>query len=121
MIRIYGASDDLVEIEGHPDGDEVGCYNSIVIITIGTEDAGCRVIMRYADGNRGAVWSAQVEQMDEGVPIPWAITIGHCNRDGKPLPLDVPKNEEGGTRGVAYSVLVQVDAPSSVKLSWEVK
>ena len=32
MVKIYGASDDLVEIEGSDYEDEIGCYDSDVRI-----------------------------------------------------------------------------------------
>lgn len=100
MIRIYGASDDLVEIEGHPDGDEVGCYDEDVLIQIGDEETGGVVIrMSYAPRFNAftaafACWSAEIAQIDEDKPIPWPISIS-TNR---------------------YSVEVRIDAPPSVAL-----
>lgn len=58
MIRIYGRSDDLVEIEGSNYAeDEIGCYNQDVIIIF--ED-GTQIKVGYSKGNI-AVWYIVVE------------------------------------------------------------
>ena len=58
MVRIYGRSDDLVEIEGsNYTEDEIGCYNQDVIIIF--ED-GTQVRVGYSKGNI-AVWYIVVE------------------------------------------------------------
>jgi len=77
-IRIYGASDDLVEIEGDVT-DEVNPGSSI---TVGTAAAGVVVKMRYGKRKGAAVWEAVVGQIDEGVPIPWAVTISGLASQG---------------------------------------
>lgn len=95
MIRIYGASDDLVEIEGDHN-EEVDALNDEVKVTIGTDAGGLLVLMRYAAGGMGfATWTAEVGQMAENVEIPWPVHIGHAMR---------------GSR-VGYSVTVEVDCP----------
>ena len=111
MIRIYGASDDLVEIEGHPDGEEVGCYDKDVVVIIGTMTAGLVVRMSY-DGatvpesaGLGEVgfgcWSARVVQVAEDAPVPWPVTI----------------TTAGSSSGaVGYSVCVNIDAPAGTPL-----
>lgn len=100
MIRIYGASDDLVEVEndarplrpGEP--DEIGHFNRPTLLRVtpidGAERGGLLVRMRYASFP-GAVWSAELAQIDEDEPIPWPVTVRH----GKP------------SRG--YSVVVEID------------
>lgn len=95
MFTIYGASDDLVEIEG-PGGDEVGCYNKRVIVTIHAPDksSGVHVTMAYVDP---CVWQATVAQLDEDIPIP---------------PCRVT------SRG--YTAVVEIDAPDGATVSWEV-
>lgn len=58
MVRIYGRSDDLVEIEGSNYAeDEIGCYNQDVIIVF--ED-GTQIRCGYSKGNI-AVWYIVVE------------------------------------------------------------
>lgn len=102
MVKIYGASDDLVEIEGHPDGDEIGCYDRDVVIMLGTvETGGIAVRMSYAprfsalgDGVAAACWSAEIAQLDEDRPIPWPVRLGT----------------------VRYSVAVLIDAPPETPL-----
>ena len=67
MLKIYGASDDLVEIEGHV-VDEIDCYDSNVILTVGWLDEktpqasrGLYVIMRYSPSHLGnGCWSAEL-------------------------------------------------------------
>jgi hypothetical protein len=94
MIHIYGASDDLLEVEGNNPGcDEYGCPERGIAITIGDETGGLRVFARYAVGPRG-VWRLAVEPIDEGVPIPW--------------PVRVEMAESG------YSCAVVVDCPVTV-------
>lgn len=106
MIRIYGASDDLVEFEGCKAADEIGRYDKDVHFVIGDPEAkpgrdasGLRVWMHYSDLG---VWAASVLQLEEDVPIPWPVTI----RTGEP------------SRG--YSVIVEIDAPKDTPVSWEV-
>ena len=68
-LRIYGASDDLVEIEGWME-EEIGCYDEPVTLRIGSV---LRVTMAY-DGHAGT-WTAKLEQEDEGGIIPWPVTV----------------------------------------------
>lgn len=122
MIRIYGGSDDLVEIEGldlveesdddddrDDDGpvagltraaarpDEIPCYDSTVEIAIGGEKGGVVVTMDYGEPG---VWSAQIRQIAEDVPVPWPVRIG----------------PPGGARHKTwgYSVCVEIDAPDNI-------
>lgn len=80
-LRIYGASDDLVELEGIL-RDEVNEIDSDkgVPITIGEpRTGGIRVVAFYAapfGGDKGkAVWGFRVEPLDEDVACPWPIRI----------------------------------------------
>lgn len=58
MVRVYGCSDDLVEIEGsNYYEDEIGCYNQDVIISF--ED-GTQIRIGYGKGDL-AVWYIIVE------------------------------------------------------------
>jgi len=107
MLKIYGASDDLVEIEG-PGGDEVGCYDSGVLITIGWTEAqagkdakGLVVRMRYGSPGFGSTWSAEVGQIDEDILIPWNVTVRVAERP--------------------YSALVIVDCPDDTPVTWVVE
>ena len=60
MIRIYGASDDLVEIEGSEyQEDEIGCYNSQVRIWF---DDGTVILVSYGKQDL-AVWSIVIEKV----------------------------------------------------------
>jgi hypothetical protein len=88
-LRIYGASDDLVEIEGDVQ-EEIGCYDTQVTLEIGGLDGGIRVIADYGV-DKAAVWRLALEPVDEDVPVPW------------------PVRTELGGRG--YSLVIIVDCP----------
>lgn len=94
----YGASDDLVEVEGVLGGDEFGVYQSgngryHGSFLLGGE---MRVHAIY-DGT----WSFAVGQVDEAVPLPdW------------PVRLKWP-----GGRG--YSTRLEIDVPEGVKVFHE--
>lgn len=61
MLKIYGCSDDLVEVEGTTtEHDEIGCFDSIVII-IFTD--GTRIRVSYPKEGL-AVW--KIEVLEEG-------------------------------------------------------
>ena len=126
MITLYGASDDLVEIEGinfpteeededrdaalvrtgNADGkarDELDVYKGAWRFTIGQPEAvegqnshGIIVTMRYGAGP-GATWGATIDPIDEGVPCPWAIT----------------------SRVAGYSTHVSIDAPDGTPVRAE--
>lgn len=127
MIKIWGASDDLVDIatshvvegtdtrfSGRDDpevkgwrGWELSCYEKSTEIHIveGPPDApdrGCIVHMRYfgAVAQKGC-WSAEVSQLDEGTPMP-PVSITHADR--------------GAVGRTGYSVLVSVESEGQV--SW---
>lgn len=91
-IRIYGVSDDLTVIDG--DVHEEGGATSTV--TVGTVTGGVVVGMRYK--GPAPVWSATVRQIDEGVPIPWPVTISCAPASGLPDPR-------------SYSAMVTIDCP----------
>lgn len=96
MIRIYGASDDLVEVEADgPDrGDEYDAGAGGVCLLVGTEDAGVRVHMIY--GARGT-WKATIDLVDDQKPIPWPVRVENA-----------PVN---GTNEGPYSVMACIDCP----------
>lgn len=94
MLKFYGASDDLVEIDGDI-REEIGCYEKPVRFRLGDVRGGCFVIMQYAvDDDSDGVWRGSVEQITEDTPIPWPITIGVEN----------------------YSVTVNVDCPAATPI-----
>lgn len=109
MIRIYGASDDLVEIEGHDEADEIDCYDQVVYVILGdTNTGGIAVRMSYAPHFLSrdigqevgfACWSAEVVQLAGFCPIPWPVSIVHTTR-----------------HGIGYSVEVRIDAPPDVPM-----
>lgn len=105
-LKIYGASDDLVEIEGHFT-EEVDCYDKNVLITVGWPEAsageesrGLQILMKYAPKwTDSGVWSAELAPLDEDVKIPWPVSV------------------KLGERG--YTVEVIIDCPDDVPVTFK--
>ncbi len=100
MIRIYGASDDLVEVEAPSGNDELGAFDKEVALLVGTANAGLVVRFYYAPPRQpkngvgdGGTWQARIDLVDEDTPIPWPVAI----------------------KAEGYTVVVEVDAPASTK------
>ena len=108
MIRMWGASDDLVYIEGQcifngsvlEDGEELYADREDGI----TFYIGDKAIVRieYCMGP-GATWGAQIDMVDEGILIPWtvAISTGDDSRDDFPV----------------YTVIVIIDCPEDTEVT----
>jgi hypothetical protein len=96
VIKIYGHSDDCVEIAGDVD-EELSAYDRGRTITIGGEGEGLEVVAQYGPG-KSAVWQFTVRMVDEGVPCPWPIRI-------------VTEHE--------YSLAVVIDCPPGTPVSWD--
>jgi hypothetical protein len=103
MITMYGASDDLVEIEGkNPGCDEIGCFDSDVVVTVGDEaSGGVRVVWHYS-----GEWSAEIAPLAEGVRIPWPIRV---------------RSADASKRESDYSAVVEIDCPETVAVSHETR
>ena len=68
MIKIYGHSDDCLEIEAGKKTDEVECYDGGVVVEVHRKTGGgLRVVAQYAPGGHG-VWRFGVEMIDEDFP-----------------------------------------------------
>lgn len=105
MIKFYGASDDLFKCDGGGDQlrgcetfvDEVGCFDCVCAVLVGTMESGLIVSGVYAPKfTKGGAWFFGVSQVDEGIPIPWECRI---------------INEHD------YSVALIVDAPAGTPVS----
>lgn len=106
--KIYGESDDLIELEGHVNG-EIGCCNGPVLLRVGDSLRGCYLVWRYAPGHFvaerriesprdiAACWTVEIVAIndgdDDGAPLP-TITItndgrsrGPCVNIAEPLPI----------------------------------
>jgi len=93
-IAVYGASDDIVVIEGDV-ADEVAPGK---LITVGDENRGLRVRFTYAPSKKsGAVWRGSIEQIDEGVPM-FDIAVAPAAPNGFPNPQ-------------SYSVMFTIQCP----------
>ena len=81
MIRIYGASDDLVEIEGSEyKEDEIGCYNHNVRIWF---KDGTVILVGYGKEDL-AVWWIKVENSGLGY---WTLT--ECDDEDAEIYSDI--------------------------------
>ena len=110
MIRIYGCSDDLVEIECPGRSDELSVIGEDAEIMLGWDEP------QPGEGTRGLVvtvaydgpgtWTAKLSQIDDGAPIPWPVTV---------------KAFDTVRARVGYSVVVEIDAPDDVPIRWRVR
>jgi hypothetical protein len=100
MIEIYGASDDLVEVEGCEGEDEFyadakGCWQADLVGPDGTSQL--RVRAEY-DPDGSGCWVISLSQTGESVPFPdWGNGI------------------EQAPSG--YSTLIRIDAPEGTRLA----
>jgi hypothetical protein len=96
-IRIYGASDDLVEVEGCAGADEFNVYGQGPVMWHGDLVAPSGDTMR-AHAVFDGCWSIALGQVTEDHPFPeWPVKIRqHTNCD--------------------YSTMVEIDAPDGTKL-----
>ncbi len=95
--KFYGASDDLIEIEGVKGADEFGAYNSSSGNVVNATFI-LGAIAVYAIYGEGGTWAFAVGRIDEDVPLPnWPIRL----RQG---------TEEEST----YSVVLEIDVPDDV-------
>ena len=130
MLKIYGSSDDLVELVGvankvktcprcgHDIDEPVECSvgdgddevdtggKNLAIIVGDMEHGGVVVRMRYEHSVTSGCWSAELAQMGEGVPIPWPVLVATTL-------------SAGADEGSPYSVMVKVDAPHGTPVRWE--
>jgi hypothetical protein len=94
MLRISGASDDLVEIEGDH-RDEISSTKPVLFVigndkpTQGENSAGVHLRMEYGE-MPGATWAATISPIDEDVPIPWSVSVA-SERYTAVVAIDCPK------------------------------
>lgn len=103
MITIYGASDDLIEVEGCVNADEINHYGSgpwSAVLRCGDES-----MKVHAWFTREGQWAVGVSQdglapgAEEGNGLPWPITI-----------------RQGTDAECCYSAVLLVDAPEGTEL-----
>ncbi len=97
MIRIHGASDDVVVIDRDGDMDEIQAIGGRAMFTLNERGtlAGLWLRMEYGEmGDYDGGWCATVGLNGDGEVIPWDVEIGHHPE-------------------VSYSVRVSIDCPAS--------
>lgn len=100
MIEIYGASDDLIEVEGCEGADEFGVdakgrWQADLVGPGGTDQLRIRAEW---DPDKSGCWVISLSQTDESVPFPpWGNGI------------------EQAPSG--YSTLIRIDAPEGTRLA----
>lgn len=100
MIRIYGYSDDLIEIEGNV-RNEVSPGRTFLI---GDDKRGVKVRMKYGMMKDSAgVWGCSIEQVGEYVPL---------------FPITIDEAEVNGTNTGSYSVRVTIDCPTGTPVRY---
>jgi hypothetical protein len=94
-LMFYGASDDLIEVEGVfreeytlPRGD----YGDFLVSRDDGQGQveGCRVRVRYTDIG---TWGVEVSMMEDGFLLPWPVRFGtppHSSEYSVALILNVP-------------------------------
>ena len=103
-IRIYGASDDLVEVEGCPGADEFNSYESTIVMWRGDLRAPDGSFMRVHALYDGC-WSFAPGMVGEDHPFPaW------------PFMITPHQGFEDSTFKVPYTVLLEIDAPDGTEL-----
>ena len=101
MITIYGASDDLVEVDGCEGADEFSSDNWSADLQ-GPDPDGTMHVSCWYDIN--GCWQVGVGQSDESIQLPvWPITITQ-------QPAMNPDND-------GYSVRLSIDAPAGTRLT----
>lgn len=95
-VRIYGASDDLVEIDGnHPIAEEYGPGDRGLFRAVLSDTVSADTALLYVEYVDPGVWMVGLAPHDDGFPIPaaWSPTIGHdsalCDYSAV-LVLDLP-------------------------------
>lgn len=95
ILKFYGASDDLFEVEGAI-REEIGCFDKPGVYHLKSAEGEILVVAHYGIGN-AAAWSVGLCQVDEGVPVPaWPVTYS--------------MHESG------YSVLLTMEVPDDTRL-----
>lgn len=98
MITIYGASDDLIEVEGCLGADEFNSYEHGPVMWRGDLIAPGGVEAMRVHAVFDGCWSVAVGQVDEDVPLPsWPVTVRQH-------------------RSIPYSTVVEVAAPDGTRL-----
>ena len=81
MTKVYGCSDDLVEIEGAPyPADEIGCYDSDVFIRFSD---GTKIRVYYVKDQK-AIWGIDILEKGDA-----RQTLTECNDENAEIYSDI--------------------------------
>jgi hypothetical protein len=95
ILKFYGISDDLFEVEGAI-REEIGCFDNPGVYHLKSAEGEILVVAYYGIGN-AAAWSVGLCQVDEDVPVPaWPVTYSMHER--------------------GYSVLLTMEVPDDTQL-----
>lgn len=99
MIDIYGSSDDVVVVEGHPEVEDIDCDGNVVQLTLfdRRRGRGAEIEMAYDEGN--CLWVCRVHQTSPTQPL---------------LPLRL------GSRGSTPVIRVEAD-PDDVHIAYQIR
>ncbi len=104
VLKFYGVSDDLFEMEGDI-ADEIGCYDRGASYLLEAESGSMIVYAIYAPPCiKGATWVIGIALKDEGVSLPdWNIKYETAPANGYPDPQP-------------YSPMLIIEAPNDVRV-----
>jgi hypothetical protein len=107
MLTFFGVSDDLAEVRGDVTGEAYPGSDYGTVARIGDpQSGGCFVRMAYSTLEENGSWDLTVGRLDEGVPIPWAVTVVHGDQDGE-------ESSDG------YTVALRVACPPGTPVVWK--
>ena len=106
MLKFYGCSDDLAEVDGDVSGELSPSGDYGVVAKVGTKNGGCYVRLQYNSLENNGCWDVTVGRLDEDIPIPWPIKIEMGNRMA-----------ERGSDG--YTAMAIIECPPGTPVVWK--
>jgi hypothetical protein len=74
-MKIYGASDNLFEIEAGKASEEVNCYDKTPWVRVGNEVMGGLLVIGQYAPSENATWRLSIDMLDEDIPVPWPVRV----------------------------------------------
>lgn len=104
VIRAYGASDDLFEVEGGPNDIEATTHEDggTSVKIVDASGTGLLVVGQYSPNNDSGCWAIGISQIEEGALLP-------------PWPMRYELAPSNGFRSPQpYSVMLVIETPDDV-------